>query len=139
MQRIAAYLAIAAALTATACGATETQTADVHTAVPPAQTTPVTAVPADRSEPAADLPGRSDSVAVPMPDVVCLNLQDAQDRIQAAGVFFSRSEDATGAGRRQIADRNWVVVGQNPAAGLPVGEGDAVLSVVKTGEPGDCS
>ncbi|MGW0178518.1 PASTA domain-containing protein [Nocardia sp. NPDC003345] len=137
MQRIAAYLVIAAAVTATACGAAETQTADAKTAVPPARTAPVAA--AEQPAPVAGSPGRSDSVAVPMPDVLCMNLQDAQDRIQAAGVFFSRSEDATGAGRRQILDRNWIVVGQNPAAGLPVGEGDAVLSVVKTGEPGDCS
>jgi hypothetical protein len=35
---------------------------------------------------------------VPMPDVVCHNLQDALDEIQEAGVFFSRSEDATGRG-----------------------------------------
>ncbi|WP_228815145.1 calcium-binding protein [Nocardia cyriacigeorgica] len=68
-----------------------------------------------------------------------MNLQAAQDQIQAAGVFFSRSEDATGAGRMQVMDRNWVVVSQAPGPGEPVGEGEAVLSVVKIGEPGDCS
>ncbi|MFC8045634.1 calcium-binding protein [Nocardia sp. NPDC057353] len=68
-----------------------------------------------------------------------MNLQDAQDTIQAAGVFFSRSVDATGKGRAQVMDRNWVVVGQTPAAGVPIGEGEAMLSVVKIGEPGDCS
>lgn len=74
-----------------------------------------------------------------MPSVTCMNLQDAQDLIQAAGVFFSRSVDATGADRMQVLDRNWVVVSQTPASGEPIGEGEAVLSVVKIGEPGDCS
>jgi len=69
-----------------------------------------------------------------MPDVVCMNLQAAQNEIQDQGVFFSRSEDATGASRSQILDRNWVVVRQTPAAGQPIGEFEAVLYVVKIGE-----
>lgn len=73
-----------------------------------------------------------------MPDVVCLDLQLAQDTIQSAGVFFSKSRDATGEGRRQILDRNWIVVAQTPAPGTPFGEGDAVLDVVKDDEPNDC-
>ena len=74
-----------------------------------------------------------------MPDVTCMNLQVAQNAIQAAGVFFSRSNDASGQGRNQIVDSNWTVVSQSPAAGTPIGEGDAMLSAVKIGEPGDCS
>jgi beta-lactam-binding protein with PASTA domain len=73
-----------------------------------------------------------------MPDVMCMNLQQAQDTIQAAGAFFSRSEDATGQGRAQLIDSNWIVVGQRPAPGTPIGEGDAVLSVVKIGESSPC-
>jgi hypothetical protein len=73
-----------------------------------------------------------------MPDVVCMNLQDAQDEIQDHGVFFSKSEDASGEGRRQAWDRNWIVVAQAPAPGEAVGEREAVLSVVKTDEPNDC-
>jgi len=73
-----------------------------------------------------------------MPDVVCMNLQDAQDLIQTTGVFFSRSEDATGQGRLQVIDSNWQVVEQTPAPGSPIGEGDAVLSVVKYGESSPC-
>lgn len=95
------------------------------TAAPPAPTTA-----ADPAEGAA---------AGPMPEVVCLDLQSAQDLIQKrAGVFLSLSEDATGAGRQQIIDRNWVVVAQRPAAGTPIGEGDAVLSVVKQTEDHSC-
>lgn len=68
-----------------------------------------------------------------------MNLQAAQNLIQTTGVFFSRSADATGKGRHQIVDNNWVVVSQQPPAGSPITEGSAVLSVVKIGEPGDCS
>lgn len=73
-----------------------------------------------------------------MPDVVCMDLQDAQDLIQERGVFLSRSVDATGQGRTQIRDSNWVVVSQTPPAGSPIDEGDAELAVVKDGEPSVC-
>jgi hypothetical protein len=73
-----------------------------------------------------------------MPNVVCMNLQAAQDEIQDHGVFFSKSVDASGDGRRQFIDSNWIVVAQTPAVGEKIGEGDAVLSVVKTDEPNDC-
>ena len=69
-----------------------------------------------------------------MPDVVGLNLQEAQDQIQEAGVFSRAARTATGEGRHQVMDRNWIVVGQNIEPGTPFGEGDAVLSVVKKGE-----
>lgn len=67
-----------------------------------------------------------------------MNLQAAQNLIQDAGVFLSRSEDATGAGRMQVNDSNWIVVGQTPGVGVPIQEGDAVLSVVKVDEPNNC-
>lgn len=68
-----------------------------------------------------------------------MNLQEAQDLIQTLGIFFSRSEDATGAGRSQLVDSNWIVVGQYPEPGMPFDELDAVLYVVKYGEsPNPC-
>lgn len=73
-----------------------------------------------------------------MPDVVCMGLQDAQNEIQDRGVFFSKSEDATGDGRRQLWDRNWIVVAQEPEPGEPIGENEAVLFVVKKDEDNDC-
>jgi hypothetical protein len=73
-------------------------------------------------------------VTEPMPDVVGMNLQAAQDKIQEGGVFYSKSEDATGMKRHQILDSDWVVVAQYPAVGETIGNGDAVLSVVKIGE-----
>ena len=71
-----------------------------------------------------------------MPNVMCTDLQEAQNLIQETGPFYSRSEDATGRGRSQIIDSNWVVVSQAPQPGASIGEGDATLSVVKDGEGG---
>ncbi len=109
----------------------------------PSTTAPKFIIPADTSPPRTDNGvnpfGGNSPEDKRMPDVVCMNLQDAQNEIQDHGVFFSRSIDATGDGRRQILDRNWIVVAQDPEAGEPIGEADAVLSVVKTDEPNDCS
>lgn len=69
-----------------------------------------------------------------MPDVVCMNLQEAQDEIQDHGVLFSRSEDATGKDRMQLIDSNWIVVKQSPKPGTLIAEGDPLLSAVKIGE-----
>lgn len=107
------------------------------TAAPTTSQAPAPAVPApaEVSTPAAAAPTAEAAV---MPAVVCMNLQAAQDLIQEKGVFFSRSDDATGQGRRQLIDRNWIVVSQTPAAGEPVNEAEAVLSVVKDDEPNNC-
>lgn len=66
-----------------------------------------------------------------MPDLICRGLQAAQDEIQDRGVFGSKSKDATGRGRRQLWDRNWVVVAQDPEPGEKIGEFEAILYVVK--------
>ncbi|AKE91788.1 PASTA domain-containing protein [Rhodococcus aetherivorans] len=100
-------------------------------------TTPVTSPTMSAAAPTTNVAETAPTAV--MPDVVCMDLQAAQDTIQDAGVFYSRSVDATGRGRAQVLDRNWVVVSQAPAPGVLIGEGDAVLSVVKGGEPGDCS
>jgi hypothetical protein len=67
-----------------------------------------------------------------------MNLQAAQDLIQTTGVFFSRSFDATGQGRAQVIDSNWIVVSQDPPPGSPITEGSANLGAVKYGEPNPC-
>jgi hypothetical protein len=69
-----------------------------------------------------------------MPNLLCMNLQDAQDLIQDQGVFFSKSEDASGQDRRQVIDSNWVVISQNFEAGAPIDEGEVVLGVLKKEE-----
>jgi beta-lactam-binding protein with PASTA domain len=71
-----------------------------------------------------------------VPDVLCKDLQSAQDTLQAAGFYRLGSTDGTGQGRVQIVDRNWVVTGQSAAAGSRPGTGTRiVLTVVKFGEP----
>jgi hypothetical protein len=71
---------------------------------------------------------------VVMVDVLCMNLQDAQNLIQDQGVFLSRSKDASGQDRNQIYDRNWIVVGQNVPTGDAIGEIEVVLSVLREDE-----
>lgn len=69
-----------------------------------------------------------------MPNVLCMTLQEAQDEIQDHGVFYSRSIDASGRGRGQWIDSNWIVVKQSPVPGKTISEGSALLSAVKIGE-----
>lgn len=71
-----------------------------------------------------------------VPDVVCMDLQAAQERLRAAGYTNIRSEDGLGQGRSQIIDRNWVVIAQSPAAGSrKKAETPIRLTSVKYGEP----
>lgn len=98
-------------------------------AAPTAQITLEVRKPTDTTE----TPAGQDGV---VPDVVCLDLQAAQDAMQAAGFFNLRSEDSSGQDRRQLADRNWVVVNQSVAAGIrPDALAVITLGAVKFGEP----
>lgn len=70
-----------------------------------------------------------------MPDVLCMELQAAQDKLQEAGFYLLSSKDALG-DRHQILDRDWVVIGQSVTPGkitLPLAK--ITLTVVKYGEP----
>ncbi|WP_256983813.1 hypothetical protein [Rhodococcus sp. 15-649-2-2] len=125
------------------CGSTDSTEPEVRTevrtvtveATAPAPTTAERTVVPDTT---ASEPPAAEPVLVAMPPVVCMNLQTAQNAIQAAGVFYSRSVDASGASRMQVNDSNWIVVAQDPPAGTLIGEGDALLSAVKVGEPNNC-
>lgn len=79
----------------------------------------------------------SESVTVGVvPDVLCKDLQNAQDALRSARYYNLHSEDATGRGRLQILDRDWVVVGQSePPETSPAVTTRIVLRVVKFGEP----
>lgn len=71
-----------------------------------------------------------------VPNVVCLDLQAAQEALRSAGFYVLTSSDATGQGRQQLVDRNWVVVAQSEAAGgSPDPTTTIDLSTVKLGEP----
>ena len=55
-----------------------------------------------------------------MPNLVGMNLQDAQDAIQQLtnnDVFYTGSTDLTGQARNQLIDRNWQVCASTPAPG----------------------
>ncbi|MGW5050769.1 PASTA domain-containing protein [Actinokineospora sp. NPDC004072] len=65
--------------------------------------------------------------ALPVPDVVGMEHQAAQDALQAAGFHYLTEEDATGQGRLLVSDRNWVVVAQDPPAGAVVPQSDKIL------------
>ncbi|WP_173071087.1 PASTA domain-containing protein [Phytohabitans houttuyneae] len=71
-----------------------------------------------------------------IPDVVCSDLQAAQDALQSAGFSNLNSQDGTGQGRSQVIDRNWVVTDQSATPGsTPPSSTRIVLTVVKYGEP----
>lgn len=75
-----------------------------------------------------------------MPDVVGINLQEAQDSLQSLGSYFMDQEDASGEGRVQLVDSNWTVCTQEPAPGTEVPiEATVMLAAVKDDEscPGD--
>jgi len=50
-----------------------------------------------------------------MPNLIGENLQDAQDKVQELGIFYSISHDLLGS-RNQVLDSNWKVCTQTPKA-----------------------
>ena len=70
-----------------------------------------------------------------VPNVTCMNLQDAQNTLQSAGFFNLASVDGLGEGRQQILDRDWLVTKQSAVAGSrPKLLTRIVLTAVKYGE-----
>jgi len=110
----------------------------VQSQEPPAGSpaSPGTAVTLKVAKP-TDGTGPTSTVDGVVPDVVCADLQSAQDMLQAAGFFNLWSEDATGQGRQQLIDRNWIVIRQSTAPGEspPDRLARITLSAVKFGEP----
>ncbi|MDV6232941.1 PASTA domain-containing protein [Rhodococcus cercidiphylli] len=141
-SRVHSVLALALpALVLAGCGSTDSAEPEVRTVTVTVEATTPAPTPVDRivvPDTTASEPPAAEPVLAAMPSVVCMNLQSAQNAIQAAGIFYSRSVDASGASRMQVNDSNWIVVAQDPQAGVLVGEGDALLSAVKIGEPNNC-
>lgn len=52
-----------------------------------------------------------------MPDLIGMNLQDAQDQLQGLGSYVLDQEDALGYDRTQILDSDWTVCRQSPDPG----------------------
>jgi hypothetical protein len=90
--------------------------------------------------PGAGAPETSSSVSTPpatrtteaklitVPDVSGMNHQDAQNTMQAAGLYNLREVDGKGQGRALVLDRNWVQTGQSPSAGTKVAP-DTVITL----------
>jgi beta-lactam-binding protein with PASTA domain len=71
-----------------------------------------------------------------IPDVTCMDLQLAQDKAQAAGIYRVAVQDASGRHRRHADDQNWVVVSQTPAPGTRPRRPQMTLQVRAYGDPG---
>jgi hypothetical protein len=85
------------------------------------------------SEPA---PSSAAFTAFAMPRLVGMDLQSAQNEVQAHGIFFSVSHDLRGI-RHQVLDSDWIVCTQNVAPGQQVtsdAEGQIDFGVVKRSE-----
>lgn len=75
----------------------------------------------------------------PVPRLGCFDLQEAHDTLESAGFHRLDTEDASGAGRAQIAWRNWTVVGQSPGPGGNYDKDTEIrLATVKDHEHPDC-
>jgi len=55
-----------------------------------------------------------------MPNLVGMNLRDAQDTLQSLNSYFINQEDARGFDRIQLLDFAWHVCAQEPAAGTVI-------------------
>lgn len=128
MLPAAALAAISLTLTACAGAGTATQTVTAVETVTASSEPEPTSTPTPTPTPSPTRTSREpepDPTPEPeltfvMPDVIGINLQEAQDYLQSLGSYLLDQEDASGAGRIQILDRNWYVCSQQPAPGTEV-------------------
>jgi hypothetical protein len=82
--------------------------------------------------------GKGSQTAEPgvVPDVVCKDLQDAQDLLTAAGFRYAVAVDESGKNRSTFFPRDWIVIFQSEAAGAkPPATQRITLRVVRYAEP----
>jgi len=126
----------ASASTAAATSSAPSAAAQAPATTPAPVTVTVTETPAPVATSSAPTAAATPVVDFAMPSLVGLDLQTAQNTIQANGVFVSRSHDLLGM-RNQVLDSNWIVCTQNIPAGQQVtgdAEGLIDLGVVKREE-----
>jgi hypothetical protein len=99
----------------------------------PAPTATVTQAPGQSAPSSEAKPSSAPATQlITVPDVSGMGHQDAQDTIQAAGLYNLREVDGKGRARPLIIDRNWVQTEQFPAVGTKVTPDTAVtLTAVK--------
>jgi hypothetical protein len=128
--RIRSALIATAAVLLGACTPTTTGAPDPTPDAARATTVVTVGTPATTVAPAPVAP-RTCTV----PDVVGMVHQDAQDTMQAAGLYNLREQDSTGQGRVLVLDRNWTTTAQSVAAGQVVDcKTEILLSAKKIGE-----
>lgn len=147
MRARLSYFLIPLILVMSACQSSDAASKTVTvTATPSEQQTTTaptpTAAPTTAPPPSSDAPPPASAAAAQswvMPDLVGANLQVAQDTIQTLTNFqvvYSSSYDATGAGRMQVVDSNWVVCSQTPLPGAAFDSTTPIdFGAVKIGEP----
>ncbi|MEV6903310.1 PASTA domain-containing protein [Amycolatopsis sp. NPDC051372] len=113
-----AALAGAVVLLATACGA-QPGTRGTST------TTSETAASGTKTSESATSETTT-SAKITVPDVSGMNHQDAQDKMQAAGLYNLREVDSSGRHRAMILDRDWCQTGQDPKPGTGVSAGTVI-------------
>jgi len=73
-----------------------------------------------------------------MPNLICVDLQKAQDDLQAlTGKFFIDSYDSSGRNRFQINDSNWTVTEQTPDPGSEI-VNEVSIGAIKDDEVASC-
>ncbi|MFE7563632.1 hypothetical protein [Kitasatospora sp. NPDC057500] len=132
LTALASVLAVAglAACDPIATGTTRSTAAPAVTAPAADAADAPAAPPAGAAAPAG---GGSAKTAV-LPNFIGMGLQSAQDAAQKAGFYLLTSHDALGRSRNQIADRNWKVCGQSPAAGEQPTSAKVDMAAVKLDE-----
>ena len=101
-------------------------------AAPPAETTAAAVV---REPPASPATTPATEPTYTMPALDGMNLQLAQDTLQALGSYLMDQQDASGLGRVQVIDSNWQVCSQDPGPGSVIPESTLVtLAAVKLDE-----
>lgn len=111
---VAAFLAVACNAGQQPGGTSTTVTTVIATATESATAT--ASAPVSAAQPAT----------IKVPDVSGMNHQDAQDVMQAAGLYNLREVDSSGKKRMMIIDRNWCQTEQDPKPGTVVSAGTVI-------------
>ncbi|WP_326834738.1 PASTA domain-containing protein [Amycolatopsis rhabdoformis] len=115
----------AAVLLTVACGARPGDSGTPATNASPAATAATTTT-TTAATTTAKATTTATAVALTVPDVSGMNHQDAQDAMQAAGLYNLREVDSSGRHRLMILDRDWCQTGQDPKPGAKADAGTVV-------------